>query len=95
MVQLFDSVDTYTVILFLMLAAMVTLLIFSMLPRRAEHQGKPPIKTLIRCVDGHEVERDFSKGDYVGKKVECPQCGKEAIIIAIYSKQAVQQARKP
>lgn len=94
MVQLLNEIDTYTIILLLMLAAMLTLLIFSMLPRKAEQQVKPSIKTLIRCVDGHEVERDFSKGDYVGKKVECPQCGKEATIIAIYSKQAL-QPRKP
>ena len=94
MVQLLDEVDTYTILLFLTLAAMLTLLIFSMLPRKAEQQEKPPIKTLIRCVDGHETERDFSKGDYVGKKVKCPQCGKEATIIAIYSKRS-QQPRKP
>lgn len=94
MVQLLNGVDTYTIIILLMLAAMLTLLILSMLPRKSEQQEKSPIKTLIRCADGHEVERDFSKGDYVGKKVECPQCGKEATIIAIYSKQAP-QPRKP
>ena len=94
MVQLMNEVDTYTIILFVTLAAMIALLLFSMLPRRAEQESKPEIKTLIKCVDGHETERDFSKGDYVGKKVKCPRCGKDATIIAIYSKQA-QQPRKP
>ncbi len=94
MVQLFNEIDTYTIILLVTLVAMIMLLVFSMVPRKAEQQEKPSVKALVRCVDGHEVERDFSKGDYVGKRVECPQCGKEATIIAIYSKQA-QQPRKP
>ncbi len=94
MVQLFDGVDTYTVILFITLAVMITLLVFSMIPRRTGQQGKPSIKTLIKCVDGHEVEREFSRGDYVGKKVKCPQCGKEAVVMAIYIKRD-QQPGKP
>ena len=93
MSDILNQVDTYTIILLAMLAAMLALLIFSMIPRKTEQQQKPSIKTLVKCVEGHEVERDFKAGDYVGKKVECPKCGKDAVIIAIYSKQT--QAGKP
>ncbi len=53
-------------------------------PRKKEEKWKSI--TRVKCMScGYTEERDFTKGDYVGKIVgKCPKCGGQLVVDAIF-----------
>ncbi len=72
----------------LLLAALMLLPLLVLKPRPSEEKKVEKTVTVLRCYDcGYQVEREFRKGDYVGKLVgKCPRCGAPLYVHAIYVK---------
>ena len=92
LLQLFNTKNIFPpeiqgLITIVFLALTLTFFYYLMLkttPRKTE--GKSYTKTILKCMGKNETEeRDFEKGDYVGKIVgECGEDGSTKYIHAIY-----------
>jgi len=76
-------IDLYAVIVFLSLIASLAYMIVQAHIRRSKRVEVQRVVSVIECC-GKRITRQFSKGDYVGKEVECSECKEKGRIIAIF-----------
>jgi len=76
-------IDLYAVIVFLSLIASLAYMIVQTHIRKSKRVEVQRVVSVIECC-GKRITRQFSKGDYVGKEVECSECGEKGKIIAIF-----------
>lgn len=99
MIQLRSALDVFTLV---MLIVTIVLLIYTMSVMLMQRgKGKTPtnpkVVTKVRCVQNdYSVERDFSKGDYVGLEIgKCPKCGDTLKVEAIYAVGGPKEKEQP
>lgn len=82
-----QHVEAAASLLFLILAAASTGLVFLVAQRGRPSKHIPSIVTVISCMGcDYREEREFKVGDFVFKRLDsCARCGKELFISAIYS----------
>ncbi len=84
-----EPLGDWTVILLNILAtvALIAFAASSLLASLKKQKGeKPKLRTRVECLScGYSVEREYRRGDYVGKSEgRCPKCGGEMIVTAVY-----------
>ncbi len=88
MVQLRGALDVFTLVMLIVTVVLVVYTIAMMLMQKGKSKttASPKVITKVRCVQNdYDVEKEFSKGDYVGLEVgKCPKCGSTLTIDAIY-----------
>jgi len=76
-------IDLYAVIVFLSLIASLAYMLVQTYMRKSKRVEIQRVVSVIECC-GKRITRQFSKGDYVGKEVECSECKGKGRIIAIF-----------
>ena len=84
----------WSVALITALLLAVTLLMNIAQPKKQEIRRKTVVE--VRCTScEHREEREFSKGDYVGKIAgTCPKCGAHLVIDAIYNREEKPESKE-
>ncbi|MEM0361961.1 MAG: hypothetical protein QXH57_01220 [Sulfolobales archaeon] len=89
MIQLRNALDIFTLIMLVMtiLLLIYTVSVMLMQRNKSKTASTPKVITKVKCVhNDYSLEREFSKGDYVGLEVgKCPKCGGVLTIDAIYA----------
>ncbi|HIQ10430.1 MAG TPA: hypothetical protein EYH26_00435 [Pyrodictium sp.] len=76
-------VDLYMVIVLLSLTASLAYMLVQTYLRKTKKIEVQRIVSVIECC-GKRFTRKFSRGDYVGKEVECSECEEKGRIVAIF-----------
>jgi predicted nucleic-acid-binding Zn-ribbon protein len=83
---------------FMSLLALVLLAAMSLAPLLAPRKKPEQWKSITRlkcAACGYTEEREFSKGDYVGKVVgQCPKCGGRLVVDAIFRRKIEPQEHR-
>ncbi len=84
----------WSVALITALLVLVTVLMSVTQPKKQEPQRKTIVE--VRCTScDYREEREFTKGDYVGKIAgTCPKCGAHLLVNTIYSKEEKQEGKE-
>ena len=89
--------EIQSILTILMLALTLTLIYYVMVKTSVrKKEEKFVTKTIVKCFSCDNVEeREFRKGDYIGKIVgECPKCRGTMYIYAIFSTKIEEAAGK-
>ncbi|AEM38810.1 hypothetical protein Pyrfu_0941 [Pyrolobus fumarii 1A] len=82
------STDIVSTLMDMLLLTLIVLFSVSILlaTMKKQQEPKPRLRTRIECMRcGYRLEREYSKGDYVGlEDGECPKCGGKLIVVAVY-----------
>lgn len=89
MIQLRNALDIFTLLMIVMTVLLLIYTIAMMFMQRGKGNvvTGPKVITKVGCLQNdYSIEREFSKGDYVGLEVgRCPKCGNTLFVEAIYA----------